>query len=155
MIRNEAEYKEAVRRLEEERERLSAHRKQLESEGYKADELKRLMDPMVTFHEQLVEEVASYERLSRGQFEEFENLHKLGRILVGLRIARRVSQKELADRLGVHESQVSRDERNEYHGITVERASRVLDALGARLVSLVADQPVGPKEERELATSNG
>ena len=37
--------------------------------------------------------------------------------------------------MGVHESQVSRDERNEYHGITLERASRVLDALGVTLVS--------------------
>jgi len=27
-------------------------------------------------------------------------------------------------------SQVSRDERNEYHGITVERASKVLHGLG-------------------------
>jgi hypothetical protein len=30
----------------------------------------------------------------------------------------------------VHESQISRDERNEYHGITLERAGRLLDALG-------------------------
>jgi transcriptional regulator with XRE-family HTH domain len=41
----------------------------------------------------------------------------------------------MADQLGVHVSQVSRDERNEYHGITVERASRVLDALGVQLRS--------------------
>ena len=33
---------------------------------------------------------------------------------------------------------VSRDERNEYHGITVERARRVLDALGARLLTRVS-----------------
>ena len=32
---------------------------------------------------------------------------------------------------------ISRDERNEYHGITVDRARRVLDALGARLVTRV------------------
>jgi hypothetical protein len=28
----------------------------------------------------------------------------------------------------LHESQVSRDERNEYHGITLERARRILHA---------------------------
>jgi transcriptional regulator with XRE-family HTH domain len=39
----------------------------------------------------------------------------------------------LARRLGVHESQVSRDERNEYFGITLERAERILAALKVRL----------------------
>jgi transcriptional regulator with XRE-family HTH domain len=70
-----------------------------------------------------------------------ENLQGLGQLLVGLRIARGISQRELARRLDIAESQVSRDERNEYHGISVERASRVLQALGARLVSqIVATQ---------------
>jgi len=58
-------------------------------------------------------------------------------MLIALRIARGVSQRKLAERLGVHESQVSRDERNEYHGITLDRASRVLDALEVDLRSTV------------------
>jgi transcriptional regulator with XRE-family HTH domain len=58
-------------------------------------------------------------------------------MLIAVRIAQGVTQRELAKRLGVHESQVSRDERNEYFGITLERAARVLDALGARLHSRV------------------
>jgi hypothetical protein len=33
----------------------------------------------------------------------------------------------------VHESQVSRNERNEYFGITLERAVKVLDAMHVRL----------------------
>jgi hypothetical protein len=37
----------------------------------------------------------------------------------------------------VHETQVSRDERNEYHGITLERAARILEALGADVRSRV------------------
>jgi hypothetical protein len=53
----------------------------------------------------------------------------------------------------VHESQISRDERNEYHGITVERASRILDAMNVRLRSLF-EQPILPNDpgEREFAT---
>jgi hypothetical protein len=35
----------------------------------------------------------------------------------------------------VHESQVSRDERNDYHGITVERAARVLEAPKVKMAS--------------------
>jgi transcriptional regulator with XRE-family HTH domain len=78
----------------------------------------------------LAEEVASYERLKRSEFEEIRNLQGLGNLLVGLRIAKGVSQRDLATRLGIHESQVSRDERNEYRSITIERAARILASLG-------------------------
>jgi ribosome-binding protein aMBF1 (putative translation factor) len=130
MIRNESEYKLAVERLTAERKRLADHRKRLEATELTAAERKRVLDPLSSFHEQLAEEVESYERLVRGDLGEVENLHGLGRMLVGLRIALGLSQRELAERLGIHESQVSRDERNEYHGATVERVSRLFDALG-------------------------
>jgi ABC-type Zn uptake system ZnuABC Zn-binding protein ZnuA len=51
-----------------------------------------------------------------------------------------ISQKELADRLAVNISQVSRDESNEYHGISLDRAQRILDALGERLVTAVEER---------------
>jgi len=89
----------------------------------------------------LEEEVESYERLKRGEFEDLDNLRGLGQTLISLRIAQGVSQRELAKRLKVHESQVSRDERNEYFGITLERAAKILDALSARLQTKVAIEP--------------
>ena len=44
-----------------------------------------------------------------------------------------MSQRDLAAKLEVHESEVSRDERNEYHGITVDRAIKISlnDSLSA------------------------
>ncbi len=66
---------------------------------------------------------------------EMFNLHGLGTKLVALRIARGITQRELAQRLEVHESQVSRDERNKYHGVTAERASRIHDALHVQMKS--------------------
>ena len=56
-----------------------------------------------------------------------------GRALVSLRIAVGLPQRELALRLGVHESLVSRDERNEYQGLTISRASQILQALGVKV----------------------
>lgn len=67
MIRNEAEYKEAVERLREEREQLERHRESLAAQGFKGDALQRLMDPLMSFHLQLQEEVQSYEQLKRGE----------------------------------------------------------------------------------------
>lgn len=143
MICNESEYQQALSLLEAERGRLEEYRYRLLEMGLKDDELKRALDPLRSFHLQLDEEVQSYERLKRGDLGELLNLHGLGHMLVALRIARGLTQRELASRLGVHESQVSRNERNEYHGVTVDRASRVLDAMGVQLRSLF-EQPVLP-----------
>ncbi|MDP2661753.1 MAG: helix-turn-helix transcriptional regulator [Dehalococcoidia bacterium] len=74
-----------------------------------------------------------------GSFPEINSLTQIGRLLIALRIGNGMSQHELAERLGVSESIVSRDERNEYHGITIERAQRILDALGALVVVRVAE----------------
>jgi ribosome-binding protein aMBF1 (putative translation factor) len=144
MIRNETEYKEAVARLAEERKRLSEHRARLKETGLTDEEIKRVIDPMESFHLQLKEEVESYERLKRGEFEEIENLRGLGHLLISLRIAQGISQRELAKRLDVHESQVSRDERNEYFSITLERTVKILEALNVRLTTTVEVEP--PRE---------
>src|SRR5712664_3443154 len=60
------------------------------------------------------------------------------------RVAQGISQRELARRLGVHETQVSRDERNEYFGITLERAAKILDVLNVRLHTKIAIEPLPP-----------
>lgn len=137
MIRNETEYKEAVQRVAEEAARIKAERAKLQELDLSKEEIKRALDPVRSFHEQLKEEVESYERLMRGEFDELRNFEGVGRLLIAVRIAKGVSQRELAERLGVHESQVSRDERNEYRGVTVERANRILETLGVELRSVV------------------
>jgi DNA-binding XRE family transcriptional regulator len=141
MIRNEAEYQQASARLTEESNRLIEHRARLKEAGMMDEEIKRVIDPIESFHLQLKEEVESYERLKRGEFDELVNLRGLGHLLIALRIAQGVSQRDLARRLEVHESQISRDERNEYFGITLERAIKILDALNVRLHTKVEIEP--------------
>jgi ribosome-binding protein aMBF1 (putative translation factor) len=141
MIRNEKEYREAAAQLAEEKARIEAQQIELQKLGLNPEEIKRAIDPILSFHLQLAEEVESYERLKRGEFEDLNNFHGLGQLLTSLRIARGMSQRQLAERLGVHESMVSRDERNEYHGIALERAAKILDALGVELHSTVVIRP--------------
>ncbi len=142
MIRNETEYQEASARLAEERKRLADHRIRLKSAGLSEEEIKRAIDPFESFHLQLSEEVESYEKLKRREFVELDNLRGLGHLLISLRIAKGLSQRDLAKRLNVHESQVSRDERNEYYGVTLERVIKLLDALNVRLRTKVdTDSP--------------
>ena len=151
MIRNDAEYKMAVRRLNEQGERLKQQAVHLRKTDLTKDEVKRVLDPVRSFHEQLKEEVQSYERLKRGEFDELQNLSGMGRLLVALRIAKGVTQRELAKRLEVSESQVSRDERNEYHGITVDRAQRVLEALGVQIATEVVSLEGARSRRPQLA----
>lgn len=137
MIRSDAEYERAMATLADERRRLQEHARTWRAQGYTDAQVAKLLEPLESFHRQFAEEVRSYERLKRGEFAEFDNLRALGRVLIGLRISQGLTQRQLAERLGVNETMVSRDERNEYHGITVDRAIRVLDALRVRLVTRV------------------
>jgi DNA-directed RNA polymerase specialized sigma subunit len=149
MIRNDTEHQKAVARIRAERERMESLRNVLESQGLMPDEVKRAIDPLMSFHLQLVEEVEAYEQLQRGEFGKLINLQGIGRLLIALRIYRGLTQRELAAKLEIHESQVSRDERNEYHGITVGRATRILEILGARVSSTV--ETMDPPESERLA----
>lgn len=130
MIRTESEYQRALKRLAEGKEQLDAQRAQLREAGLEGDELERAMHPLLSFRAQLKEEVEAYESMKRGDLGTLASLESVGRWLIGARIARGWSQKELAQRLKISEAQVSRDERNEYHGITVDRAQRTLEVMG-------------------------
>ncbi len=144
MIRNENEYREALARLDQDNEVIKAQRQALVEMGLSEDQVKRGLGPMLSFHSQLREEVSWYERARRRQFRVSHDVRDIGHMLIALRIANGLSQKELADKLGVREAQVSRDERNEYHGITVERAQRVLDAMDERLKLQVQEKELVP-----------
>jgi ribosome-binding protein aMBF1 (putative translation factor) len=87
--------------------------------------------------EKIIAQVIFSRFLRRGEFDELHNLVGIGPMLIGARIASGLSQRELADRLGVHESQVSRDERNEYNGVTIDRAHRILETLGVNVTTRV------------------
>lgn len=141
MIRTETEYQASLKKLDRSEELIRQQEATLKAEGLRGAQIKRALDPARVFIDQIKDEVASYQRLKQGKFDELENLHGIGPMLIGIRIAMGLSQRELAEKLGVHESQVSRDERNEYFGITVERASRIFEVLGVVVTTRVEKVP--------------
>lgn len=141
MIRTDAEYQDALRRLQQDRGVIQAQREALGALSLSADEVERALEPTFSFHEQLREEVEVYERMRRGDITPVESLSDIGRVLIGLRVARGITQRQLAERMNVSETQVSRDERNDYHGITVERAQRIILALHGK-VRVEAELPL-------------
>ena len=139
MIKTEKDYLEAKLRLEREYKTLEGHENKMKAAGLNQEQIKIAMDPLVTFTLQLREEVEEYEKLKRGQFDPVINLTGLGRTLIAVRIYKGMSQKQLADKLGVLEQQISRDERNEYHGASLEKIQKVLNALDITLKSKIED----------------
>lgn len=132
MIRTDAQYKQALQKLEVDARYVEEQRSRLQEMDLSADEVDYALQPALSFTAQLKEEVETYEQMRRGDLGILSSLTQIGRWLVGARIALGLTQQELAERLGIAAAQVSRDERNDYHGITVERAQRIMDVLGIR-----------------------
>jgi hypothetical protein len=130
MIRTEREYHRAQRELEEERRRIQDARATLREQGLTEDEVWRAISPMAAALSQAEAEVAEYEEALAGNVRVFD-LADIGEYLIKLRIARGWSPRRLAEALGVDEAVISRDERDEYRGISKERIQRILEALGA------------------------
>ncbi|MEX2347928.1 MAG: helix-turn-helix transcriptional regulator [Balneolaceae bacterium] len=141
MIRTDKEYRKAIEKLEDEEKILNAQKKHFIELGHTGEELERLMQPLLSFHEQLKEEVETYEQMKRGNLGVLMDFNQIGRWLIGVRIATGLSQKEFAKKIGVSEAQVSRDENNEYHGITIEKAQRLLEILGVRFKAEIEEPP--------------
>ncbi len=144
MIRTETKYKEALRRFKEDRILAEKQREELVARGLTPDQVNVVMEPLLSFQAQLTEEITWYENVLRHNFTPSKRLTALGRLLIASRIASGLSQKQLAQKLGVSEAQVSRDERNEYHGITLERAQRIFDVLGVTVVTTIEESPISP-----------
>jgi transcriptional regulator with XRE-family HTH domain len=89
--------------------------------------------------EVLRHQLRAYERLRAGRVKQrtVRSLNELPKAIIEARIAARVTQKGLADRLGVAEQQVQRWEASDYGGVSLERLQQVADALGAKITEKV------------------
>jgi len=130
VIKTEQEYKRTKQMVEAEKAAIQDQINKLKEKGFSDNEIKNLMAAGMAIHEQKKWEVELYERIKRGDFSGIE--HDLGKMLIAFRIYRGMTQRDLAKKLGVSPAQVSMDERNEYHGISVSKLERVMKALGVK-----------------------
>lgn len=137
MLRHAREYKEMQKRLDYEQKSLQQQIDNLTQLGLTTQQIEQALAPAIAYCQHLSQEIEYYENIKRGEFGELRNLGDLGKTLISIRIALGISQKELAQRLHVSEGQISKDERQEYHGVTLEKAQRILDALGVTLSTKV------------------
>ncbi|MYC96903.1 MAG: helix-turn-helix transcriptional regulator [Caldilineaceae bacterium SB0661_bin_32] len=77
-------------------------------------------------------DIREYEVLKAGNFafEQLASISELPKLLISARIASGLSQRGLADRLGVKEQQIQRYEANDYASASLARIKKVVSALG-------------------------
>lgn len=132
MIRNEKDYQKTIQTIDSLKERHAEQLAALKKLDLSKDDIQAVMEPELVFLEDLESEARTYERLSQGnpsELSKFKNLESAGKLLIALRIFNGLTPSQLAEKLGVHPSQVTRDEKNEYAGITVERLMKINEVL--------------------------
>jgi HTH-type transcriptional regulator / antitoxin HigA len=82
----------------------------------------------------LEDELREYEELKSGElsFPQIDRLDQMAPFIVKLRIAKGVSQTELARRLGVSKQVISRYEESDYQTVGIARLQEILDAIGVK-----------------------
>lgn len=130
-IRTAEERRSAEGAVKELTVHLQKDLREMESNGM-SDEMVGRIEAMYLDKLALVEaQLAAYSRLKEGQAPVEMSLSELRPGLVRLRIAQGMTQRQLARTLGVADSTVSRDEKTLYEGLTIKKALRILEALGA------------------------
>lgn len=132
MIKNESAYQKAVEKLKQDTEFIASEKKRFENMNLNSEQINMAIQPLIAFHEQLKAEVEHYEKIKRGSFNPIYKFTDMGKTLIAYRIYLGMTQAELARKLGVNESQVSRDERHEYYGATTEKIENVMLAMGMK-----------------------
>jgi DNA-binding XRE family transcriptional regulator len=93
--------------------------------------------------EELRAQLLHFERLRDGHITEREisSLRELPSALIEARIAARLTQRDLAERVGVAEQQIQRWEANSYAGVNLERLQSIADALGVDIQETIIYRP--------------
>ncbi len=131
MISNERQYhvtRNAAQRFEQALDQLE--------QSDRPEPIRRIMrDGMESQLQELREEMAEYDALRGGQVSvlELDSLRALPEALIRARIAVGLTQRQLAERLGMKEQQLQRYEATRYSGVSLDRIQEVADALGVQI----------------------
>jgi HTH-type transcriptional regulator / antitoxin HipB len=135
MIQNEHQYKVTqgeIRKLEQVIEKL------LEQDGLQSRQLAMMQHGFQTQIDRMLAELQEYDELKAGRVKiTMAAIEDLPRVLIQKRISLGMTQRELANKLGIKEQMVQRYEANGYESISYQRLTEVWNALDAS-ISVVA-----------------
>jgi len=105
-------------------------------------------------YEELKQELREYQELKSGKRKvlEINSFEHLPLVLIQARIARGLTQKELAQKLGLKEQQIQRYEANDYATASLARLNQIVDVLNVKIGSKVDLRDTGASK-RAIITS--
>lgn len=135
MITNERQYRITKAQLKRFEVDLATHDGRPPSSDVDPRLHRAMRDALASEADELRAQVEHYEQLRDGAItgRELDSLRDLPTALIEARIAAKLTQRTLADRLGVAEQQVQRWEATAYAGVGLERLQDVADGLGVRI----------------------
>jgi ribosome-binding protein aMBF1 (putative translation factor) len=136
MITNQRQYK--ITQAHVERFEKKFRDLQFSEEAKKMHPLERKLyeDAFRSQLEDLQDEIAAFERLQNQNVAEslpVDSLGGLAMAIIQARIVSGLTQKQLAERLGIKEQQVQRYEATHYRAASLERIREVMDALNVNV----------------------
>ena len=129
MIKNDAERERTISQIEGFKRALA---------GVAEDKPKKRVTAIRGSYEGMIrdlkDEVREYDQLKSGELRlpKIDRLDQIAPFIVKLRIAKGVSQTELAHRLRVSKQVISRYEESDYQAVGIARLQEILDAIGVK-----------------------
>lgn len=145
-IKSEQQYKTMKKRLESLAKQREEKRREMEAEGFKEEHIQIALLCADEMYYSTKHDLEEYEQVLSGNFDkETVPLHQLGSYLIKLRLWKGLNQTELAERLGVSQEQVSKDENRGYQGASMDKINRVLQALEVERITILTSQQYPPQ----------
>ena len=136
MIKNERQYRITKAQAEKFEQALEKLRPQVKEDSQSYSLLEQVqIDALQSQLEDLHAEMKEYETLKRGHPEipEIDMLTEIPRVLIQARVAAGLTQKELAEMLGLREQQIQRYEATEYASASYSRITEIARAISGVL----------------------
>ncbi len=150
MITNERQYKITKRQLASIQHAIKEFNLQEVTEKINSAILaKAELEALQSEADILENQIKEYEMLQSGAVTNFQakSLAELPSVLIRARIAQRLSQRELADLIGLKEQQIQRYEAEEYSSASLRRLREIADALRLNITEIAEIPPKSNKLE--------
>lgn len=144
MITNERQYKITKKQLRKFKHAIDNHnieeaKKRLDSNELVAAEIESLHSEFEILNDQ----IAEYEALKSGAIKKFNvtSFQELPKVLIRSRIAKQLTQKQLAEIIGLKEQQIQRYEASNYSGANIKRLNEIAEALNLNITKIIELPP--------------
>lgn len=135
MITNERQYRITKAQLKRFEDDIAAHDARTPNTGVDPRLHQAMRDALASEADELRAQLEHYEQLRNGTItgRDLDSLRDIPTALIEARIAANLTQRALAERLGVAEQQVQRWEATNYAGVGLDRIQDIADAVGSRI----------------------